>query len=91
MKKPTAIAAMDYHDTEEIPDFVRRDYDRARCQGACVRTGECGPSVKLVRVCGWGWFSYCDTAIAVDLANGLDLFDEHDERVAAPTPGREGT
>ena len=47
-----------------------------KCEGTCLREGECSGEVKEVIVSGNGFsgplfFSYCDTAIEVDRANGF--------------------
>ena len=40
------------------------------CEGSCENhQGE----VKLVHVGGWGYWAYCDTAIAEDISRGLSV------------------
>lgn len=70
-----------YHRAEICPPFVAADVERGHCQGACALKGECAGPVRLVRVCGWGWFSYCAVAIEADLSDEFVLFDEHDEEI----------
>ena len=50
-----------------------KDATKKQCQGACEEhVGE----VREVFVQGWGYFDYCETAIAEDRKRGLIVIEE---------------
>lgn len=82
-KEPSGVKRATTYRTDEVPSHVLLLQQNGCCEGYCRVTGECSGEVRAIRVCGWGWFAYCETARKEDLKRGFTLCNQLNEEVHA--------